>query len=125
MGSWVNAGRVGGVRVTRGRRGKALRGVVALDGPSGTGKSTVARRLASALGARYLDTGAMYRAVTLAGLRAGIDFTDRATITEIASRAELDIGIDPDAPTVRLNGTDVATDIRRADVTGTVSAAAS
>ena len=51
-------------------------GVVALDGPSGTGKSTVARRLASALGARYLDTGAMYRAATLAVLRAGVDPAD-------------------------------------------------
>ncbi|MER2092042.1 MAG: (d)CMP kinase, partial [Saccharopolyspora rectivirgula] len=53
-----------------------LRGVVALDGPSGTGKSTVSRRLASALGAIYLDTGAMYRAITLAVLRAGADPSD-------------------------------------------------
>src|SRR5215472_8033358 len=59
--------------VTRGTHGRAaLRGVVALDGPSGTGKSTVARKLAVALHARYLDTGAMYRAATLAVLRNGI-----------------------------------------------------
>ena len=51
----------------------AFAGVVALDGPSGTGKSTVARRLAVALGTRYLDTGAMYRAATVAVLRAGVD----------------------------------------------------
>src|SRR2546422_908949 len=50
-----------------------LRGVIALDGPSGTGKSTAARRLAERLGAVYLDTGAMYRAATLAVLRAGLD----------------------------------------------------
>jgi cytidylate kinase len=58
--------------------------VVALDGPSGTGKSTVARRLAAALGAAYLDTGAMYRAVTLAVLRAGVDPADSARVAELA-----------------------------------------
>ena len=73
-------------------------GVVALDGPSGTGKSTVARRLARRLGARYLDTGAMYRAATVAVLRAGVDL-DRPgrrspTIVEAAA---IDISTDPDA----------------------------
>src|SRR5918997_5312673 len=63
----------GGMRVT-GR----LHGVVAMDGPSGTGKSTVSRRLAAACSAAYLDTGAMYRAVTLAVLRAGLDGADPA-----------------------------------------------
>ena len=57
-----------------------VRCVVAIDGPSGTGKSTVSRRLAAALGARYLDTGAMYRAVTWAVLEAGIDPTDAAAV---------------------------------------------
>lgn len=56
----------------------ALRGVVAMDGPSGTGKSTVSRRLAQAFSAAYLDTGAMYRAATLAALRAGL--TDRKSV---------------------------------------------
>lgn len=102
----------------------ALRGVVALDGPSGTGKSTVARRLAGALHARYLDTGAMYRTVTLAVLRAGVDPTDRAAVTEIARRHHADIGTDPSAPSVRLDGRDVATEIRGAAVTGSVSAIA-
>src|SRR6267143_1857563 len=54
--------------------------VVAVDGPSGSGKSTVSRRLAAALHARYLDTGAMYRAVTLAVLRAGLDLADDAAV---------------------------------------------
>ncbi|WP_199285630.1 (d)CMP kinase, partial [Saccharomonospora iraqiensis] len=58
----------------------ALRGVVALDGPSGTGKTTAARELAAALGAGYLDTGAMYRVVTLAVLRAGVDPADAEAV---------------------------------------------
>ena len=66
-----------------------LRGVVALDGPSGTGKSTVARRLAGRLGASYLDTGAMYRAVTLAVLRAGVDPGDEGAVVPIAESIDL------------------------------------
>jgi len=59
--------------------------VVAIDGPAGTGKSSVARGLARALNARYLDTGAMYRIVTLAALRAGVDLTDPDAVDSIAS----------------------------------------
>ncbi|WP_018685566.1 (d)CMP kinase [Actinokineospora enzanensis] len=99
-----------------------LRGVVALDGPSGTGKSTVARRLAAALGAAYLDTGAMYRAMTLAVLRAGVDPGDAAAVLRCAEAAELTIGTDPDAPDVRLAGEDVAAEIRGGPVTQAVSA---
>ncbi|MCP2170102.1 (d)CMP kinase [Goodfellowiella coeruleoviolacea] len=99
-----------------------LRGVVALDGPSGTGKSTVARRLASALGASYLDTGAMYRAVTLAVLRAGVDPADAAEVTRVSTAAELVIGTDPHQPTVELDGQDVAAEIRDQPVTLAVSA---
>jgi cytidylate kinase len=98
--------------------------VVALDGPSGTGKSTVARRLAVALHARYLDTGAMYRTVTLAVLRAGVDPTDRARVVDIARTTVVEVGTEPSALTVRLAGVDVATQIRGADVTGSVSAVA-
>ena len=58
-----------------------------MDGPSGTGKSTVARAVATRLGARYLDTGAMYRAATLAVLRAGVDPNDGVRVTEIVERA--------------------------------------
>ncbi|WP_030431411.1 (d)CMP kinase [Allokutzneria albata] len=92
-----------------------------MDGPSGTGKSTVSRRLATALGARYLDTGAMYRAVTLAVLRAGIDPTDAEKVAEVAERARLEIGTSPTSPTVRLDGDDVAAEIRGPEVTTAVS----
>jgi cytidylate kinase len=98
--------------------------VVALDGPSGTGKSTVARRLAGALHARYLDTGAMYRSVTLAVLRAGVDPADRGAVTELARTSVPVIGTDPAAPTVLLGGLDVAADIRGPEVTRSVSAIA-
>lgn len=99
-----------------------LRGVVALDGPSGTGKSTVARRLASALGAAYLDTGAMYRAVTLAVLRAGVATSDDDAVQRTATVAELDMATDPANPVVLLAGEDVGTEIRGPEVTGAVSA---
>ncbi|SFS95588.1 cytidylate kinase [Saccharopolyspora flava] len=99
-----------------------LRGVVALDGPSGTGKSTVSKKLAAALGATYLDTGAMYRAVTLAVLRAGVDPADGAEVIRVARAAELSMGTDPLAPGVRLDGAEVEGEIRGPEVTGAVSA---
>ncbi|MDQ3887127.1 MAG: (d)CMP kinase [Actinomycetota bacterium] len=98
-----------------------LRGVVALDGPSGTGKSTVARRLAVALSACYLDTGAMYRAAALAVLRAGADPEDAAAVLRAVEDAHIDVGTDPSAPTVRLDGADVAAEIRRPAATVAVS----
>jgi CMP/dCMP kinase len=97
-------------------------GVVALDGPSGTGKSTVARRLAAALGARYLDTGAMYRAATLAVLRAGVDPADAVGVCEIVEKAQITVSTDPAHPAVELDGEPVDADIRSAEVTGAVSA---
>lgn len=99
----------------------ALRGVVAMDGPSGTGKSTVSRKLATKLGAGYLDTGAMYRMVTLAVLRAGTDLADPDAIAGVARKAEIGIGTSPDEATVTLAGEDVAAEIRGADVTTAVS----
>lgn len=99
-----------------------LNGVVALDGPSGTGKSTVARRLAGRLGAGYLDTGAMYRAVTLAVLRADVDPQDAARVAELAGTLAVEIGSDPAVQSVRLGGEDVATEIRDQPVTLAVSA---
>ncbi|WP_243794130.1 (d)CMP kinase [Saccharopolyspora gloriosae] len=99
-----------------------LRGVVALDGPSGTGKSTVARKLAAALSASYLDTGAMYRAVTLAVLRAGVPITDEAAVAEVAASTLPVMGTEPLLPTVALAGEDVGQEIRGAEVTGAVSA---
>jgi cytidylate kinase len=102
----------------------ALRGVVALDGPSGTGKTTVARRLAQRLGAGYLDTGAMYRAVTLAVLRARTELLDSAAITRVAEQADIGIGTDPGVPAVVLDDVDVSAEIRADDVTSAVSAVA-
>jgi cytidylate kinase len=103
----------------------ALRGVVALDGPSGTGKTTVARKLAARLSAGYLDTGAMYRAITVAVLRAGVDPADAAAVAKLARGAELEIGTSPVRPHLLLGGRDIATDIRGADVTSAVSAVSS
>jgi cytidylate kinase len=97
-------------------------GVVALDGPSGTGKSTVARGLASRLGARYLDTGAMYRAATLAVLRAGVDPADATQVVDTVERAGIDISTDPGRPAVALDGARVDAEIRSAEVTAAVSA---
>ncbi|GAB2646684.1 (d)CMP kinase [Saccharopolyspora gloriosae] len=99
-----------------------LRGVVALDGPSGTGKSTVARKLAAALSASYLDTGAMYRAVTLAVLRAEVSVADEAAVAEVAASALPVMGTNPLLPTVTLAGEDIGQEIRGAAVTGAVSA---
>jgi cytidylate kinase len=97
-------------------------GVVALDGPSGTGKSTVARRLAQRLGARYLDTGAMYRAATVAVLRAGVDPNDAGAVVDVVASSRIDIGTDPAAPSVSVDGDRVDDAIRSADVTAAVSA---
>ena len=99
-----------------------LGGVVALDGPSGTGKSTVARHLAGELAARYLDTGAMYRAATLGVLEAGIDPADDERVASLVATLMIEIGTDPNRPAIRLNGRDVAARIRSAEVTAAVSA---
>lgn len=95
---------------------------MALDGPSGTGKSTVARRVAERLGARYLDTGAMYRAATVAVLQAGVDLADAEKIAGVVAAAELTISTDPRNTWVRLDGTGVDNEIRSAGTTAAVSA---
>ena len=94
--------------------------VIAIDGPAGSGKSTVARAVAQHLGMRYLDTGAMYRAVTAAVLQAGGDVHDLDAVAKLGE--ESDLRVDPDA--VHINGIDVTTDIRGAAVTAAVSAVA-
>ena len=96
--------------------------VVAMDGPSGTGKSTVARRLAVALGGAYLDTGAMYRTATLHVLRVGVDPADGAAVDAATVGLALTIGTDPAQPWVRLGDEDVSVEIRGAAVTQAVSA---
>jgi len=96
--------------------------VVAVDGPSGSGKSTISRRLAAALDARYLDTGAMYRAVTWAVLRHGVDPRDADAVAKLARSVELTIGVDPLESHVAVDGTPVDRPIREAEVTQAVSA---
>jgi CMP/dCMP kinase len=98
--------------------------VVAVDGPSGSGKSTVSRRLADQLSFRYLDTGAMYRAITWAVLRAGVDPHDSAGVAAVAAATRVEIGTDPRRPHVRVNGIPVEAAIRGPDVTANVSAVA-
>jgi cytidylate kinase len=93
--------------------------VVAIDGPAGSGKSTVARAVSEALGLPALDTGAMYRAVTWAVLDAGIDPADTAAVTALTRRLDLDVG-----PPVRVGDRDINDAIRTADVSGAVSTVA-
>ncbi|EHY91324.1 cytidylate kinase [Saccharomonospora azurea NA-128] len=100
---------------------RALCGVVALDGPSGTGKTTAARRLATELNAGYLDTGAMYRVATLAVLRAGLDPTDPSAVAAAVRRTRVEVATDPAAPTALLNGEDVGAAIRTEEVNRAVS----
>ena len=95
--------------------------VVAMDGPSGTGKSTVSRRLAVRLGARYLDTGAMYRAATLAVLHRGVELADQAAIAAVVRQAHIEISTDPQRAAVALDGIPVDTEIRSGPVTAAVS----
>jgi CMP/dCMP kinase len=99
--------------------------VVAVDGPAGTGKSSVSRGLARALQARYLDTGAMYRIVTLAVLRAGIDPADQAAVGAASSAVNLSVGSDADEDRSYLDGEDVSSEIRGDEVTRAVSAVSS
>ncbi len=95
---------------------------VAMDGPSGTGKSSVSRKLALRLGARYLDTGAMYRVATLRVLRAGADLDDPAAVIAAVKELPLTIGTDPAREVVELDGEDVSAEIRGDAVTKAVSA---
>ncbi|UYM05183.1 (d)CMP kinase [Solicola gregarius] len=98
--------------------------VVAVDGPSGSGKSSTARGVAERLGLDYLDTGAMYRAVTWALLEAGVHVDDADAVAAAAKQVVLEIGSDPSDPTIRANGADVSGPIRGPHVTAAVSAVA-
>jgi cytidylate kinase len=91
--------------------------VIAIDGPAGAGKSTVARGVASALGFTYLDSGAMYRSVALAALRSGTDLDDPAALGELARGLEIEIG----DGSVTLDGRDVTEEIRAPDVSAAAS----
>ncbi|OCB58969.1 (d)CMP kinase [Mycobacterium parascrofulaceum] len=99
--------------------------LVAIDGPAGTGKSSVSKGLAQALGLRYLDTGAMYRLVTLAVLRAGVDPADADAVAEVAETVRMSVAYHPDGDLYFLAGEDVSTKIRGDEVTAAVSAVSS
>jgi cytidylate kinase len=103
----------------------ALVRVIALDGPAGTGKSSVARGVAARLGWRFVDTGATYRAVTLAVLEAGVDPEVPAAVEAVARELRLVLVTDPLAPGVLLDGRDVAAQVRSDQVTAHVSAVSS
>ncbi|MFG1944422.1 (d)CMP kinase [Nonomuraea sp. NPDC048826] len=98
--------------------------VVAMDGPSGSGKSSASRGVARALGLRYLDTGAQYRAMTWWILRQGVDLADPETIAARCGEPEIVSGTDPDGPTIHVGDVDVAGPIREDEVTSAVSAVA-
>ena len=96
--------------------------ILAVDGPSGTGKSTTCRALAKRLDAKYVDTGAMYRVATLAVLRAGVDPSDTAAVIAATADLPLEVSDDPDSKQVLLAGEDVSRVIREDEVTRNVSA---
>jgi CMP/dCMP kinase len=98
--------------------------VIAVDGPSGSGKSSVSLEVARRLGLEYLDTGAMYRAATWSALDAGLDLTDAEAVIEHVRRLDLEMGTDPSAPGVRVRGRDIAADIRETRISAAVSAVA-
>jgi cytidylate kinase len=95
--------------------------VVAVDGPSGSGKSSVSKAVARELGLRYLDTGSIYRAMTWWMLEQGVDVHDPAAVADAAGTAVIVAGTDPKAPSIAVGGTDVAGPIRGPEVTGAVS----
>lgn len=95
--------------------------IVAIDGPSGSGKSTVSRRVAEKLLGRYVDTGAMYRALTWWLLQQGIDPTDSASVARLCATPQITVGTDPHTPHIAVAGHDVAAAIRSDAVTAAVS----
>jgi pantoate ligase/cytidylate kinase len=95
--------------------------IIAIDGPAGAGKSTVARAVAERLGIGYLDTGAMYRAVTYLALRGGVSPHDGAGLEALARAHEPEMRPVPGGMSIRVDGTDVSDEIRDPDVTAAVS----
>ena len=95
-----------------------------MDGPSGAGKSSASRGVATALGLRYLDTGAMYRALTWWLLDRGADVSDAGVVAGRAAEPVIEVSTDPRAPWTKVGGTDVSAMIRTREVTGAVSAVA-
>jgi len=104
------------------KREISLDDIVAIDGPAGSGKSTVAKLLAGRLGYTYVDTGAMYRALTLKALREKLDLNNEDELTKLAQRTELDIVTDPSDNTIAmLDNNDVSSLIRTPELTSNIS----
>ncbi len=95
--------------------------MVAIDGPSGSGKSSTARGVAERLGLAFLDTGAMYRAATWLALAEDVPLGDQAAVADLVRAARLDIDTDPARPRIAINGHDVTTAIREPAVSAEVS----
>ncbi len=95
--------------------------IIAIDGPSGSGKSSTSRGVAQRLGLRYVDTGAMYRAMTWWMLTQGIDVDDPEAIGARCDEPEIELGVDPAHPTVRVDGRDVSAEVRETAVADAVS----
>ena len=98
--------------------------MVAIDGPSGSGKSSTARGVADRLGLCFLDTGAMYRAATWLAVREGVDLTDSDAVARLVGDAAFDLDLDPQNPTIAINGHDVTDQIRLPEISAAVSAVA-
>lgn len=98
--------------------------VIAIDGPSGSGKSSTARGVAERLGLAFLDTGAMYRAITWLALQEGLDLDDQAAVADLLAHASMEIDQDPRCPAIAINGVDVSDAIRAPEVSAAVSAVA-
>jgi CMP/dCMP kinase len=99
--------------------------IIAVDGPAGSGKSSAARGVARRLGLRYLDTGAMYRALTWWMLQRGVPVTSREAVAGLAGQPEIAVNTDPEHPSITIDGTDVTGPIRTRQVSNAVSAVAS
>lgn len=94
--------------------------IITIDGPAGSGKSTAARNLAAALGIAYLDTGATYRAVTLAALRGGVDMEDAAALARLAGGLKIELIPNTGGVCVLMDGEDVTGDIRSPEVSDNI-----
>lgn len=97
---------------------------MAIDGPSGSGKSSTARGVARRLGLAFLDTGAMYRAATWLALHRGVDLADAESVAEIVRSAEMEVALQPDRFSIAIDGIDVTQAIRAPEVSAVVSAVA-
>ena len=99
--------------------------IIAVDGPAGSGKSSAARGVARSLGLRYLDTGAMYRALTWWMLHQGVPVGSAEAVAAQSGQPVIEVSTDPGSPAISVDGTDVTADIRLRQVSNTVSAVAS